>query len=407
MHIKRSSNAFTLVEVLVSLVIVSMLAGMVLTAVQGVTRTAREARTKSIIAIVDSVVSEKYESLLYRPLPVEVPSIALNPSSDSELTYEVLATEAARVRLVMLRDLQRMVIPERFTDITGAPVSINAACNVVRVSGGDIVGTRNDLISRKTFPVQWSEPTELRTMRGRLSGLSPSTANQGAECLYLILSTTIIGGTPAIDSIPVSNIGDTDRDFVPEILDGWGRPLAFIRWPVGYSDPERLIDKTSPDDFDPFRVDFAYAPGVVTSPSSSAVPMPVDIQSGSISLKPWSLKPMVASAGDDGEFGIALNPFDASGIELDAYSYTAATWNWSTNSDNMGLEHQGRTTATYTFPDPFFRQFLRTNDVDILDRSAGPTNYTTRRRLPGEDLTNDPDLRRVDNISNFDLMVSE
>ena len=56
------------------------------------------------------------------------------------------------------------------------------------------------------------------------------------------MATSFVGGSPALEAIPSSNIGDTDNDGLREILDGWGNPLGFIRWPVGYSD-QGIIDR--------------------------------------------------------------------------------------------------------------------------------------------------------------------
>src|SRR5438046_3713851 len=60
--------------------------------------------------------------------------------------------------------------------------------------------------------------------------------NQGSECLYLILSTMRDGDKSALDYFDATEIGDTDNDGMKEILDGWGTPIEFIRWPAGYAE---------------------------------------------------------------------------------------------------------------------------------------------------------------------------
>ena len=59
--------------------------------------------------------------------------------------------------------------------------------------------------------------------------------HQGSECLYLILSTMKDGDKSALEFFTPDEIGDTDGDGMKEILDGFGRPIAFIRWAPGYS----------------------------------------------------------------------------------------------------------------------------------------------------------------------------
>ena len=56
---------------------------------------------------------------------------------------------------------------------------------------------------------------------------------ESAACLYLILKVTSAEGR-AFDmgSIPPTHIRDTDEDGVPEIVDAWGTPLRFYRWPT-------------------------------------------------------------------------------------------------------------------------------------------------------------------------------
>ena len=58
------------------------------------------------------------------------------------------------------------------------------------------------------------------------------------------------------------DIGDTDGDGAPEFLDGWGRPITWLRWPVGFVSDLMPIDPLTNqryynedhDPFDPFRL---------------------------------------------------------------------------------------------------------------------------------------------------------
>ena len=335
-HLKdRTVGGFTLVEILVVMVILATLGGMIVAAVQGVTASVRESRTKSIIAACDTVIQQQYESYKYRPLSVEIPDLAYETSGgEAEVGLEPLATESARVRVMMTRDLQRMELPDRFTDITYAPTRMYAAANRVILVGGTIVRADDTHTSkRKSFPVAWfgtrgsslvhsgsdDVPSRMAAYLARTPDVTSLTAaelnllyqNQSAECLYLIMANSFVAGTPAIDAIPESNIGDTDQDGMLEILDGWGNPLGFIRWPVGYVDPSGVVSPYLADgdfvadEFDLFRTDFSYVNG-----TTNAQPYYVDTSVTS-PTRPWSLRPLIISAGEDGEFGIALNPFES------------------------------------------------------------------------------------------------
>ncbi len=459
----RAPKAFTLVEVLVVIIIVGIMAAMVLTATAGVNRTAREARTRSILAAVDSVIQDKYDSLRYRAFAVEIPNLFQGVSGTEELGFEVLASEKARVRLQMLRDLMRLELPDRFSDIyefrdssgnatfvTGdvaqiAPtmqarqIAISAAANLIKLdtATSTVVGTRAERASRRRFDTSWGgvEPAVQRAFRDRLAGqiasntsiagrINISTAdlrdavfeNQSAECLYLIMSTTFVGGTSAIDAIPTQNIGDTDGDGLEEILDGWGRPLGFIRWPIGYQDPEGFVNTATADDFDLYNTDFAYGTPTAGAFSATSPRLAVDVHTGA-SVNPWALRPLILSAGEDGEFGIALNPINSvggAGQELGAFQYYSSVLNWPADLNHMGDEFAGRNPpapSTYPAVDPYLRLFIKSNDPGILNRST-PSSYTTTRRLPGEDLASPTassrfDARRSDNITNYALQVTQ
>lgn len=337
---KRPDLAFTLVEVLVSILIVSMLAAMVTTAVQGVTSTARAARTRGIIATIDSVIQEQYESYKYRPLPIVMPDFGTTESGGITYGFEVTGVEAARVRLIMRRDLLRMDFPDKRLDVVTAasgnpaqaPATITAVANrTASAPNGRII--RDFVDNRQQLTVIWNPPrkTELYRQRFVSSGSTWTEEHEGAECLYLIMATTFVGGSPAIDAIPASNIGDLDGDGMPEILDGWGRPLGFIRWPAGYVDPTGLTNPSVPDDFDPFQADFGFS---VTGQTA-----------------PWSIRPLIVSSGSDQEFGIALSS--------NTVTYNTQTWPLGEmdggTRTHIGNENKGRTGA-YVFPDPFLRR---------------------------------------------------
>ncbi|EMI55528.1 type II secretion system protein [Rhodopirellula sallentina] len=326
--ISRNREAFTLVEILVVMVIIGLMGGMVLAAVQGVTNSARAARTRTIIAACDSVIQEQYESYKYRPLPVQIPTL-LQSLGTNELGREVLVAEAARARLIMLRDLQRMELPDRFSDFgagTTAPTPSNiwAAASPVLIDASDnIVGRRNDLSARKALVVNFSSSAKVANYQDRYASTNPSATtaqilqNQSAECLFMIMSNSFDGGTPAISAIPSSNIGDTDGDWLPEILDGWGVPIGFVRWPVGYFPSDSTSDPTSPDyyannpdDFDLFRADYAYAEKDSSTAKTSDA---TDVNNSNTAVKPWSMRPLILSAGADGEFGIAMSPYTSIG----------------------------------------------------------------------------------------------
>src|SRR5437016_758109 len=55
------------------------------------------------------------------------------------------------------------------------------------------------------------------------------------------------------------DIGDVDNNGFPEFIDGWGRPINFVRWPAGFNSELQPVDPATgkhdstkfPDPFDP------------------------------------------------------------------------------------------------------------------------------------------------------------
>lgn len=391
-HGEGCFRAFTLVEVLVSIVLVSILSGMILTAVRGVTSTARQSRTRSIIAIIDSVIQEQYESYKYRPLPVVVPDTSgFLPDNLTTFGYEVMPSEGARVRLNMVRDLQRMELPDRATDILMPNGEINrpaeittAVVPVVRNTVTNRMVRDTDKAQRRPAVVAWTPPAKLEQYRRRLQARTVvNLENDSAECLYMIMATSFIGGSPAISLVPSQNVGDTDNDGLPEILDGWGRPIGFVRWPVGYN--ASFVEGTQfalmPDDFDLMKSDFGWI-------VSEQTPNVADI------ANPWSVRPLVISAGSDGEFGIRFAPEDASDNPV-VLRYSNSTsvgvrMTWPITNDFMGTESLGRTTQPYyVFVDPFFRNPQLFVGVNLPASNNG-----------------DPSVQD-DNITNYQAAVTE
>ncbi len=170
----------------------------------------------------------------------------------------------------------------------------------------------------------------------------------------MIMATTYVGGSLAIDSIPAGSVGDLDDDGMKEILDGWGRPISFVRWPCGYvGESTGLLDTSIPDDLDPFRADFGYG--------------------NSTGKKAWSIRPLIVSAGADGELGVSL---DDSSLGI---TYNTQTWptNEMGSFGPIADEAQGRT-SPYLFPDPFLRHLATTTNKPgtILDTALHADDIT-------------------------------
>lgn len=241
-------RGFTLMELLVVIAIVGILAGLSMMALAGAAEQAREQRTRAIINKIDMLIGERWESYRTRTAPIRLPASA-TPRAGAQL------------RLNALRELQRMELPDRITDVTSNAVVLSQL------------------------------PSLTRTYR-RKAAATWDTAHQGSECLYLILSTMKDGDKSALDFFTDTEIGDTDEDGMKEILDGWGTPIEFLRWAPGYVEEVGVVttqtrDHTiAPDPFDPIHCDPRW---------STNEP-----------VKPFALYPLLFSAGKDKAYDINI-----------------------------------------------------------------------------------------------------
>lgn len=248
------------------MVIIAMLASSVLFAMWGLLDDAKADRTKSQIARIDRHLADKWESFRTRQVRFTVPSASIQPQ------------QRALLRLNAIRELMRMEMPDRVTDVSTNPVSPIAVPSVMRGY------RRRCFLILGPDPGQPSQPDYTKW----------STSHEGSECLYLILSGLNEEGTnAAADSLSISEVGDTDGDGMKEVLDAWGRPIAFIRWaPAFVSDRQPFgipaSALTSPDDpFDPVRADARWS-------ANLAAP----------GYNPFPLYPLLFSAGTDGIYDV-------------------------------------------------------------------------------------------------------
>lgn len=82
----------------------------------------------------------------------------------------------------------------------------------------------------------WSQP-QLDEVLLKLGNHTHETAR--AECLYALLVGGIgpLGSVFSPDDFGPNEVADTDGDGLPELIDAWGEPFQFYRWPVHYASP--------------------------------------------------------------------------------------------------------------------------------------------------------------------------
>ena len=172
---------------------------------------------------------------------------------------------AALDRLKALRELMRMEMPDRYTDVIDDPIALRQRPSLSLA------------YLRRIPPTGWTYE------------------HQGAECLYMIVSRMQVGNSNALEFFNENELGDVDKDGMPEILDAWGTPIRWLRWPAAFVSP--LQDGNPENGRDPFDPTSLY-------PSN------------------YIMYPLIISAGPDRLFDMSFDN-DAAGGEGKPVSYVA------------------------------------------------------------------------------------
>lgn len=343
--------SFTLVELLVVIAIIGIMSGMILFALAGARQDANISRTRRTITKLNAIILQEWEEFRYRSARIDIDPEMLRPQAAFAGQPPLSPREGARLRMIVLRDLMRMEMPDRLSDIVYPPTAYKAALFTADNSSGI---TSNDLPyytgAAGTFPGTRPVPPKYNNYRLKVglgavpspytgavipipSSLPPTlnTTHQGAEWLYQIVAAANYQGGSAMEAFNASEIDDVDGDGLFEFVDAWGTPIRWLRWPAGFPSPLNIPyqrqdatagipERGSPDAMDPIRTDWRW-PGATPAE------------------KPWLLVPLIISAGPD-------RVFDVSFDQASTIVYATQTWS-GTNSPAHAAG------GAYFFPDPY------------------------------------------------------
>jgi prepilin-type N-terminal cleavage/methylation domain-containing protein len=312
---KRSISAFTLIELMVVVVIIVLLAALGATVYFSAMQSAREIKTISTIIKLDETIAEIYESYESKFNNIEN---FLNPTSHATFNNNKASIDMPRLKRQLICDLMRMEMPSNQAEVNNPPQEFNN-------DGSTTSGAPYQLANSEVKDIYSTE-------KARPNSIVSNLATESAELLYLI----VVNLAPeALENFTSSEIGDTDNDGLMEFIDGWGRPIAFIRFAPGFTDTDRQPDvirirehlgKTPsiPADHNVLTdLSVSELGGILNQWSDPFNPNTVNDVS-------WFLYPVIMSAGRDGQFGIiaARNASPApapAGISLDDPGSAAAT----------------------------------------------------------------------------------
>ncbi|MDC0936217.1 prepilin-type N-terminal cleavage/methylation domain-containing protein [Pirellulales bacterium] len=297
----------TLIELLITISILAILAALILGASAAATEAARRAKTKTVINKIHALVMERYETYRTRRVDVEhIRAEAINRGFSGAALGMVMAD----ARLFGVRELMRLEMPDRWSDIATAEQA-----NIQLLAASPAL--------TRLYQRRYDALLD-RVNRGDNTAEALSD-NQHAECLYLTVMHAT-GDGEARTHFGEQDIGDVDGDGAPEFLDGWGNPIHFIRWPAGFAQESSLMasrdlsaDRFDEEvrraavDHDPFDVFRRDQLGVVMPDFDDYPPPPGFIgriellrmrnsdSSGDDFRGAFRLLPLIYSAGPDGD----------------------------------------------------------------------------------------------------------
>ena len=254
---------FTLLEMLITISIIGVLAGLTLIVMNGVTNQAEQEATKATIRKINGLLQRRVESFhrafrgTRRDNAVNQTLLALNAGIQAQLgrpfPLETLADEAAIPIIARKREFQFYFpqrVEDRLNDLSGrdgqAVGSALTAPGLLQ-SWYELVAAplaSQQLISEGSTPPL--DPTDIN-LRVSENWSRHDRSTESSELLYFALTRLedFGAGAAAPDAFTDAEVADTDGDGFLEFVDAWGNPLQFYRWPT------RLVDWDVPVPFRP------------------------------------------------------------------------------------------------------------------------------------------------------------
>ena len=369
-RIAQPARAFTLLEMLVVVAIIGIITSLALGAMYAATERARRTRTETLIRKLHVELMRRWESYETRRLPIVM------------MSGETL-DDFARRELVARRELMRMELPDRYSDIK----VLNEDTNQFEyfASGpfpGIDINTPNNRPPLLQAYLQRLSAAEAVLIASRVDINTPQDAyrelssdNYAAEMLYLTLSIPF-DGDDFIGLISEKYIGDTDGDGMPEFIDAWGNPIAWIRWPAGLLNTDAEGGANPSWGYVTDLHDTGWQPSPDGNPNNDFLRDPDPFDTRAIDVRPvggaddslpgpitapprllWGYRtvPLIVSPGTDGRYGLAFGRGDVANADLPALinSYSIPYYFWE---EFDGIVRRGTPRLWYYGTDDFATQ---------------------------------------------------
>jgi prepilin-type N-terminal cleavage/methylation domain-containing protein len=264
---RKPHRGLTLVELLVSISLITVVSSMFLVAYRQAAAEASNIRTQSTIRKISEVLVSRMQEYENYPInfargtnnffAIPIPGNATEAMPANYDEFEPKGILLERLRVMLLREMIAQEMPDHYQDIkTSGPVVRNYWTGLVAPGPNPNAGPQPVVVTA-------SESPRAARLKARLAQVNPNWQLQldqtdpdkdfaplqvaNAEFLYLIVEDSSLNGSPAIEIFGKTEIADTDNDGLLEFIDANRQPICWVRWPTGFPDTIRF----HPDLLDP------------------------------------------------------------------------------------------------------------------------------------------------------------
>jgi prepilin-type N-terminal cleavage/methylation domain-containing protein len=295
MQTSNQRPGFTLIELLVVIGIIAVLAALVISATFKVIDGQRQSNTESTIQTTYTALSKAWAKVV-ADAKNETPS-----SATYTLAGGTQYTDRARVLWIKFRLME--AFPMTYAEC-------NPANNWLYTSSYIPSGMQRNLSS------YWKT---LQKLAKNPSGSNAYPNSESSACMLMALSMNRGGGASLNPDTLGANVTDSDGDGVNEIVDGWGTPLFFFRFPTPSNWPagQNLLQSSNPspsttfaDPLDPFGT-------LADSTWAGSATFQASVHSIAFSkTQTYYVVPVIVSAGPNGRYTQPTNPSTVQGLGL-------------------------------------------------------------------------------------------
>jgi prepilin-type N-terminal cleavage/methylation domain-containing protein len=308
--------AFTLVELMVVVALIGILAALVAAAVTRAIPAQQQRNTEMTLRKIDAMLKSHWRAVVEDAK--EEFDRKSNPALVNWLNNNLsfLGNDMARAKVIWVKMRCVQQFPMNYGELffpTGVPLTLCANGPVADANHPIVADSAYwRLLTQRTginpFPLNGQPP--------KPSVIPPASPAQAGACLLLALTAKAHKNVKHDeDYFSSGEKADTDGDGQLELVDAWGKPLLFYRWPAGNPDVQALRPTTGiaqqfPDPLDPTGKLFASFWNNNTNAATviaveQLIKHPIHQGSGQAwTPYPYYLIPTAVSAGMDGQLSL-------------------------------------------------------------------------------------------------------